>query len=157
MEKGYGSNWGDINICPLLHWFQLPSLSQVELSSLNDLKAWGRDRNSATTLPSCWYWPRRKLQGTGNMVFWPYGWTRVRPGSLHGGSGWETNCLGLQWTWLALHLGAVTQVHLPCTTTQGRSTWVSYLEEGQKQLPVGKSANWKSANSLSPAHKSPTP
>ena len=33
--------WGDINICPSLQWFQIPSLSQGELSSLNVLKAWG--------------------------------------------------------------------------------------------------------------------
>ena len=33
--------WGDINICPLLQWFQIPSLPQVELSSLNGLRAWG--------------------------------------------------------------------------------------------------------------------
>ena len=32
--------WGDISICPLLHWFQLPCHSQVELSSLNGLKVW---------------------------------------------------------------------------------------------------------------------
>ena len=38
--------WGDINICPLLHWFQTPSLSQVELSSLNGLKAWGKRQKS---------------------------------------------------------------------------------------------------------------
>ena len=33
--------WGHINICPLLQWFQIPSLSQAELSSLNDLRVWG--------------------------------------------------------------------------------------------------------------------
>ena len=33
--------WGDINICPSLQWFHIPSLSSVELSSLNSLKAWG--------------------------------------------------------------------------------------------------------------------
>ena len=33
--------WGNISICPPLHWFQLPCHSQVELSSLNILKAWG--------------------------------------------------------------------------------------------------------------------
>ena len=37
-------------------------------------------------------------------------------GPLHGGSGWKTDCLGLQWTWLALHLGAITWGHPPCTT-----------------------------------------
>ena len=40
-------------------------------------------------------------------------------GPLHGGSGWESNHLGLQWTQLALCLGAVTQGHQPCTTPQG--------------------------------------
>ena len=33
--------WGNISICPLLHQFQLPCHSQVKLSSLNGLKAWG--------------------------------------------------------------------------------------------------------------------
>ena len=33
--------WGDINICHSLQQFQIPSLFQVELSSLNGLKAWG--------------------------------------------------------------------------------------------------------------------
>ena len=33
--------WGGINICPLLQQFQIPSLSQAELASLNSLRAWG--------------------------------------------------------------------------------------------------------------------
>ena len=33
--------WGNINICPSLQWFQIPSLSPAELSSLNGLRAWG--------------------------------------------------------------------------------------------------------------------
>ena len=41
MEKRDGSNVGDINICPLLQQFQIPSLSQAELSSLNGLRSWG--------------------------------------------------------------------------------------------------------------------
>ena len=40
-RKDMGLMWGDINICALLQWFQIPSLSQVDLSSLNSLKAWG--------------------------------------------------------------------------------------------------------------------
>ena len=40
-RKDMALTWGDISICPSLHQFQLPSLSQVELSSLNGLKAWG--------------------------------------------------------------------------------------------------------------------
>ena len=38
--------WGDINICPLLQHFQIPSLSPAELSSLNSLKAWGERQKS---------------------------------------------------------------------------------------------------------------
>ena len=41
MEIRYDSHVGDINICPSLHWLQLTCHSQVELSSLNGLKAWG--------------------------------------------------------------------------------------------------------------------
>ena len=33
--------WRDINICLSLQWFDIPSLSSAELSSLNSLKAWG--------------------------------------------------------------------------------------------------------------------
>ena len=33
--------WGNINICPSLRWFHIPSLTPVELSSLNSLRAWG--------------------------------------------------------------------------------------------------------------------
>ena len=55
--------WGDISICPPLHWFQPLCHSQVELSSLNGLKAWGRDKNSTMTLLFSWYWQRRKQWG----------------------------------------------------------------------------------------------
>ena len=64
--KDMGLMWGDINICPLLPWFQLPCHSQAEQSSLNGLKAWGRDKNSAMTSLSCWHWQRRRLQGGRN-------------------------------------------------------------------------------------------
>ena len=46
---------GNLNICPLLHQLQLPCHSQVELSSLNSLKVWGRDKNPAMTSLSCWF------------------------------------------------------------------------------------------------------
>ena len=64
--------WGDISICPMLHMFQFPCHSQAELSSLNGLEVWGRDKNPATTSLSCWYGQRR-LQGTEIMVYQSYG------------------------------------------------------------------------------------
>ena len=33
--------WGNINICPQLQWFHIPSLTPAELSSLNSLRAQG--------------------------------------------------------------------------------------------------------------------
>ena len=63
-EKRWLSCGGDITICPLLHWFQLPCHSQAELSSMNSLRAWGRDKNSTMTV--LWYWWTRKSQRTGS-------------------------------------------------------------------------------------------
>ena len=34
-------SWGDISIPPLLQWFQISSLSPVEVSHLKSLKTWG--------------------------------------------------------------------------------------------------------------------
>ena len=40
-RKDMASLWGNLNICPQLHWLQLPCHTQAELSSLNSLKVWG--------------------------------------------------------------------------------------------------------------------
>ena len=40
-RKEMGPLWGNFSVCPLLCQFQLPHHCQVELSSLNGLKAWG--------------------------------------------------------------------------------------------------------------------
>ena len=39
--KGHGSLWGNLSICPQVHWLELPCHSQVELSSISSLKVWG--------------------------------------------------------------------------------------------------------------------
>ena len=149
--------WGDISICPPLHQFQLPCHSQEELSSLNGLKAWGRDKNPTMTLLSCWYGQRRRQQGIEIMVCWPYGWTLVRPG-FPPWKKWLRNWLpappvdpiGLT-PWCSC-----TRVPTMCHSPR-RGTWASYPREGWRQLSVGKSANWKSTNSSSLAPKLSTP
>ena len=39
--KDMTSLWGYFNICPQLHWLELPCHSQAELFSINSLKVWG--------------------------------------------------------------------------------------------------------------------
>ena len=39
--KDLASLWGNFNICPQLHWLELPCHSQVELASISSLKVWG--------------------------------------------------------------------------------------------------------------------
>ena len=72
-RKDMALMWGDINICPLLHWFQLPCHSQAELSSLNGLKAWGDRHKLHHDITFFWYWQRRRIQGAEIMVYQPYG------------------------------------------------------------------------------------
>ena len=140
-RKDMALMWGDISIFPLLPWFQLSCHSQAELSSMNGLKAWGRDKNSATTLPFCWYWQRRRLWGTGIMACWPCGWILVRPGSppwMKRLGNWlpvpPTDPIGLT-PWCSY-----TRAPAMCHSLR-RSTWASYLREGQRWLPAGGSAN----------------
>ena len=40
-KKDIALLWGDLGICPWLHWFQLLCHSQAELPSLNGCKVWG--------------------------------------------------------------------------------------------------------------------
>ena len=54
-------------------------------------------------------------------------------GPLHGRSSWKTDCLGLQWTQLALHLSASYMRAPALCHSPRRGTWASYLKEGWKQ------------------------
>ena len=119
-KKDMALLWGDINICPSLHGFQLPCHSQVKLSSLNGIRAWGEGQTSCHNITFLLVLTRKEATGDrkyGLSTVW------VNPsqarGPLYEGSGWETDHLGLQWTQLALHPGAVTWGHPPCTTPQG--------------------------------------
>ena len=39
--KDMTSLWGNLNICPQLHWLKLPCHTQAELSSISSCKIWG--------------------------------------------------------------------------------------------------------------------
>ena len=70
-------------------------------------------------------------------------------GPLHEGSGWETDCLGLQQTQLALHLGVVTWGHLPYAAPLGGALGHPISKRGRG---VSLQANQPSGSLLTPHH-----
>ena len=58
--------WGDISICSPLHWFQLSCHSQLELSSLNGLKAWGEDQKPHHDITFLLVWAEEEMTGDRN-------------------------------------------------------------------------------------------
>ena len=73
--------WGNISICPLLHWFQLPCHSQVELSSLNGLKAWGEGQKLCHDIAFLLVWAEEEATGARNYGLWTVWVNHSRPGS----------------------------------------------------------------------------
>ena len=107
--------WGDLSICPMLYCFQLPCHSQAELLSLNGLKVC----RGTKTLPQHRFLAGMGRGGHGGHKLWSInnmGKPQSSQGSFYGGSSWETDCLHLQWGWLAVHPSAAAWGHLPHAT-----------------------------------------
>ena len=102
MEKRDGSNVGGHQHFPFATMvFKFPPISHVELSSLNAaLRLGGRGRNFDHNIAFWLVLAEEEATGdVGNMVY-PTVWvnpSQARVPSM-AGSGWETDCLGLQWT-----------------------------------------------------------
>ena len=64
--------WGNLNICPQLHWLRLPCHSQAELSSLSSLKVWGNVQKSCYDIAYLLVWVEndRKDRHYGISVVW---------------------------------------------------------------------------------------
>ena len=74
--------WGNISICPPLHWFQPLCHSQAELSSLNSLKAWGEGQKLSHDIAFLLVLVEEEATGArvyGLLTVWV---NLVRPGSL---------------------------------------------------------------------------
>ena len=102
--------WGDIDICPLLQQFQIPSLSQAELSSLNGLRAWVERQKFHHDIAFLLVLAEEEATGDkkyGLSTIWVNPSQARVPSTLEEAVG-KADCLGLQWTQLALCLGAVT-------------------------------------------------
>ena len=122
--EDYTDLWGHLDICPSLGQLDLVSVTFPELSSLYLSKGMGRCKETPQ-----WY---------GLLVGFHQRWGNVRQsvwllhhvgGSITGqgfhcgGSSQAIDHLGLQWTQLALCLGAAQWRHLPCATPQGGAPW----------------------------------
>ena len=109
--------WGHLTICPPLQQFHLPSVTQLQLSSLTSLKAWGEKQKAHQDI-------------TYLVVLAEEGPTQDRKYGLS--TIWVNPCQArvcsmeevvrelTAWVSsgpiLALHLGAVIQGNLPCAT-----------------------------------------
>ena len=134
----------------------MPSLSVAELSSLNGLRAWGERQKSHHDITFLLVLAGEEAMGDrkyGLSTIWVSP-SQARVPSMEEAVGKLTTwaSCGPDWPYalVQLHEG---NCHVPLPKG---GTWAYYLKEGQKRLPVGKSANWKSANSSLPAHKLPT-
>ena len=124
--------WGNINICPLWCWFQLPCHSQVEQSSLNSLKVWGEGQKLHHDITFLLVLVEEEMTGDRN-----YGlstiWVNPSQAKVHsmeeavgkltaqtpGGSNWP---YALVW----LHEDTC---HVPLPK---EGTWAPYPKEGQR-------------------------
>ena len=156
-RKDMALMWGDINICPLLHWFQLSCHSQAELSSLNGPKALGEGQKFHHDITFLLVWAEQEVTGDRN-----YGLSTVwvnpsqaRVPSMEEAVGklttWASSGPNWPYALVQLHEGT-THVPLPMEGHLG-----ILHQRGWRQSPAGKSANWRSANSSLPAPKSSTP
>ena len=61
--KDMASLWGDFNICPQLHWLELPYHSQVELFSISSFKVWGDAQKPHCNIAYLLVWVEDIMQG----------------------------------------------------------------------------------------------
>ena len=98
-RKEMALTWGISTSGPLLQWFHIPSLTPTELSSLTSLNAGGEKQRVCHNIT--FLLVVAEEEATGDIKIWSIdhmGKPLSGQGPLHGGSGWESDCLGLQWT-----------------------------------------------------------
>ena len=134
--------WGDLSICPPLHWFQLLCHSQAELSSLNDLKVWGKGQKPCHDIAFLLVWVEDAMgdKHYGLSFVWAKP-SQVRITSMEEVVGKLTTCTssGTDWpytlVWLhegTCHVPLPKEGHLGILPERGVETtpcgWISQLE-----------------------------
>ena len=105
--KTYASLWGCLDICPSLDQLHLASMTYPELISLTSLRAWGDAKKSCSDMAYLLVSVEDeamsdRMYGLSTVWVDPFqAWVSTLEGSSQ-----AVDCLGLQWTQLALHLGA---------------------------------------------------
>ena len=112
--------WGNINICPQLRWFHIPSLTPAKLFSPTGLKAWGEKQKVHHNIAFLLVQAEEEATGDrkyGLLTIWVNP-CQARVLSMEEAAGKLTTWVSSGPDW-PLCLGALTQGHLPCTTPQG--------------------------------------
>ena len=148
--------WENVSICPLLHRFQLPCHSQVELSSLIGLKVWGEGQKFCHDIAFLLVLVEEEVTGDRN-----YGlstiWVNPSQAKVHSMeemigklTAWTPR--GPNWPY------ALVQLHdSTCNAPLSKEGHLGILpQRGAEATPVGRSASWKSTNSPLLALKSST-
>ena len=133
----------------LLRSFHATSITQLELSSLTGLKAWGEPEKFKSKVTFLLILTRGCTEGTKCLASLWYGYTCTRPG--HPPWGRQTvNPTTLHWAWLSLWLGVVQWRNLPCARPQwgaavhpgcGRN-WHCCLQKGQSTTGMSTPQLW---------------
>ena len=135
-NAGGGKTWllcgRNLNICPLLHWLQLPCHSQAELFSISSLKVWGDvqkpHHDIGYLLVSV-----ENIMGDrhyGISILWVNS-NQVRAASMEEAGERLTGCTssGTNWPYA---LANCTRTLAMCHSLR-MGTWASYLREGQRR------------------------
>ena len=116
--RTWPSLWGNFNICPKLHWLELSCHSQVELLSISRLKVWGDTQKPCHNIAYLLVWVEDIMRDRcyGISLVW------VHPNQVRETTMEEvvqkTDCLHLQWGWLALGTSTAMPGSPSCTTVQ---------------------------------------
>ena len=114
-RKDMAPLWGNLNICPQLHWLELPFHTQAELSSLNNLKILGEGQEPCHNITFLLVWVEDTMgdRHYGISVVWANP-SQVRAASMEEAVKKLTTCTssGTDWLYNLVQLHEGTH-HMP--------------------------------------------
>ena len=130
-RKDMVSLWGNLNICPQLHWLELPCHTQAELSSISSLKVWREIQKPHHDIAYLLVWVEDAMgdRHYGISVVWANP-NQVRAASMEEAVEMLTTCTssGTNWPYILAWLYKGTS-HMPLP--QGWALGCPTLERGR--------------------------